>query len=357
VFSVASCAWISCGSTRARDRPAGVHSACLVSDGACVREVLMDDRSQKGIHRRSPGGAKARGRREASPKQRDVHLTQYECLWEERFLQLREFIQEHGHSYVPGTRGALNRNELLGRWVETQRRFRKTGQLRQDRKQRLDAIGFDWEPMESVWVEMLGRCRGFRARYGHLAIPMHFAEDPELAAWAGDKRARYARGTLEDRHIQRLERLGFCWDLQLHVWSQNFEEYPRIWQRAGGHPTPGEVGRKLSEWLSSMRYYRERLSPEQLELLQSVNFAWEPRDELWEEKFSELVSHQRGLKSTSNPKRRYEVPGLGSWMSVQRLAKKRGTLSPEREARLDVSGFNWDPRREVGDQVAHDHGS
>ena len=185
-------------------------------------------------------------------------------------------MEKHGHSHVPNTRDPNHHDEVLGRWVETQRSFRKSGDLRQDREQRLEEMGFDWEPMESAWIEMLQHCRAFRASQGHLAIPVRSEEHPELSAWAADKRARYRDGTLAAGHVRALEKPGFCWDLQLRVWYANFDQYRRIWKRAGGQPTRRQMGAKLSDWLGWMSYNRDRLSAEQMELLESVNFAWDP---------------------------------------------------------------------------------
>eukprot|EP00579_Thalassiosira_antarctica_P005289 CAMPEP_0201902528 /NCGR_PEP_ID=MMETSP0902-20130614/55000_1 /ASSEMBLY_ACC=CAM_ASM_000551 /TAXON_ID=420261 /ORGANISM="Thalassiosira antarctica, Strain CCMP982" /LENGTH=497 /DNA_ID=CAMNT_0048436531 /DNA_START=126 /DNA_END=1616 /DNA_ORIENTATION=+ len=67
--------------------------------------------------------------------------------WEERFKQLEEFKEEHGHCIVP--RKYLN-NPSLGTWVNEQRQcYRGKGgkKLEKDRIDRLNGMGFTWEPV------------------------------------------------------------------------------------------------------------------------------------------------------------------------------------------------------------------
>jgi Helicase associated domain len=62
--------------------------------------------------------------------------------WETRFDQLVNWKRVHGHANVP-----FDIEGGLGWWNNTQRqRFRK-GNLRMDRREKLDRINFDWNPI------------------------------------------------------------------------------------------------------------------------------------------------------------------------------------------------------------------
>jgi hypothetical protein len=71
----------------------------------------------------------------------------YDAQWERMFQQLVKFKNEHGHTNVVQNSGEL------GMWVSTQRRyFHKKiwipGMgMREDRKEKLDSIGFEWTRM------------------------------------------------------------------------------------------------------------------------------------------------------------------------------------------------------------------
>ncbi|KAL7515070.1 hypothetical protein ACHAXN_012313 [Cyclotella atomus] len=61
--------------------------------------------------------------------------------WDMRYAELQEFKKEFGHWIVPQN---YERNKKLGTWVIHQRRQLKSRQLRHDRFQKLDEIGFVW---------------------------------------------------------------------------------------------------------------------------------------------------------------------------------------------------------------------
>lgn len=63
------------------------------------------------------------------------------CLWEEQFAKLEAFTQRFGHARVPVL---WEEDPVLGRWVSTQRKFRREGRLPQSRIDRLDGLGFHW---------------------------------------------------------------------------------------------------------------------------------------------------------------------------------------------------------------------
>ena len=75
----------------------------------------------------------------------------HDVSWEEQFKQLVEFKGEHGHFHVPlryHDKRYLD-NPSLGGWVDEQRkRYRGSSgkKLLKDRIDRLNGIGFTWEP-------------------------------------------------------------------------------------------------------------------------------------------------------------------------------------------------------------------
>lgn len=83
------------------------------------------------------------GKKQAHP----VNSKAYDAQWDRMFQRLVEFKNEHGHTNVVQNSGEL------GMWVSTQRRYfhKKTwipGKgMREDRKEKLDSIGFEWTRM------------------------------------------------------------------------------------------------------------------------------------------------------------------------------------------------------------------
>jgi hypothetical protein len=67
--------------------------------------------------------------------------------WDEWFELLKAYKEEHGHCRAP--RSAEYRGVKLGRWVDRQRTSHKKGELSENRRTRLDDIGFCWSPLHS----------------------------------------------------------------------------------------------------------------------------------------------------------------------------------------------------------------
>lgn len=64
--------------------------------------------------------------------------------WDEKFNMLLEYEKEHGTLNVPQSNGSL------GKWVAKQRALKKKGKLLDERRQKLDEIGFVWEPSNRI---------------------------------------------------------------------------------------------------------------------------------------------------------------------------------------------------------------
>ena len=75
----------------------------------------------------------------------------HEATWLERFKELTQFKEKHGHCIVPTN---YSENTKLGTWVHHQRRQYKKHQegktchITEDRIRALDQIGFVWNPRE-----------------------------------------------------------------------------------------------------------------------------------------------------------------------------------------------------------------
>ncbi len=62
----------------------------------------------------------------------------------------------------------------------------------------------------------------------------------------------------------------------------------------------------------------------------------------WEALFQALVAFKENQGHCGVPDEWSENPQLGTWVSNQRRAFRKGKLSEERVARLEALGFEWD---------------
>src|SRR2546425_760619 len=116
---------------------------------------------------------------------------------EERFVELVQFKAKTGHCNVP-RRWA--ENPRLATWVDVQRHARKNNKLSEEHIQRLEAIGFIWEPFDTFWEERYAELIQFKAKTGHCNVPIRWSENPTLATWLTGQRQAKKKGKLpEDR--------------------------------------------------------------------------------------------------------------------------------------------------------------
>ncbi|KAL9189803.1 hypothetical protein ACHAXT_009478 [Thalassiosira profunda] len=100
-------------------------------------------------------------------------------LWGERLEQLRAYKEEHGDCNVP------KRYALLGKWVQWQRYLYKKGKLADERKERLEEIGFNWvgdkkggsQPNNEQWNERLKQVRAYKAEHGDCKVRQKYEVD------------------------------------------------------------------------------------------------------------------------------------------------------------------------------------
>ena len=130
----------------------------------------------------------------------------YSEQWEEAFNALQIYSSEHGHCDV--TQSFKVNGLLLGSWVVIQRR--KKGQLSADRINRLNSIGFIWDPIAERWNTAFLALQKFYHREGHCRINRKLELDGlKLGVWVGTQRRK--RADLTPERVKRLNSLGFIW--------------------------------------------------------------------------------------------------------------------------------------------------
>jgi superfamily II DNA or RNA helicase len=267
--------------------------------------------------------------------------------WEEGFAALQNFHKREGHCLVVDGHEEDGLN--LGGWVKRQRN--RTDQLTPYRIKRLNSLGFNWDPITGQWDEVFAALQQFHQREGHCRVPDQHQEDGlNLGGWVREQRSEKNR--LPPYRLNRLNSLGFSWDLFAEQWEKWFAALQQFHQREGhclvavGHEVDGA---KLGGWVSTQRLKKDWLTPDQLNRLNELGFSWDPHAKQWEEGFAALQQfHQR--EGHCLVAIRHEVDGskLGVWVSTQRLKKDR--LTPDRLNRLNSLGFSWDPRAEQWEQ-------
>ncbi|EOD34516.1 hypothetical protein EMIHUDRAFT_228469 [Emiliania huxleyi CCMP1516] len=227
--------------------------------------------------------------------------------WERMFGLLQAFREREGLANVP--RRHEEDGELLGAWLQRQRKLHKHGLLPGMRAQRLEALGVVWDVLAEQWERTFGLLQAFRQREGHANVPMrHVEEGEQLGVWLQTQRKRYqARGwseaerkrrrasAMSDEEVERLEAVGVAWDVLAEQWERMFGLLQAFKQREGHANVPSghvEDGEKLGPWLSTQRKrYKARglseaerkrgkasaMSDGEVERLEALGVVWQRR--------------------------------------------------------------------------------
>ena len=284
---------------------------------------------------------------EFSSALRTVLVEASTASWEFWFGLLEQFKKREEHCSVPAAH--KEGDFSLGNWVIGQRTVKDT--LTPERKQRLDALGFVWDPHAEYWEEGFSKLQQFKKREEHCNVPNRHKEgDFTLGSWVSVQRA--AKDKLTPERIERLNALGFSWDPIAEAWEEGFSKLRQFKEREGNCRVPSlhkEGDFNLGNWVANQRKTKDIMPPERKQRLNALGFIWDGLTALWEEGFSKLKQFKKREEHCSVPAAHKEGDfSLGNWVIGQRTVKD--TLTPERKQRLDALGFVWDPHAEAWEE-------
>ena len=265
--------------------------------------------------------------------------------WETGFKLLKAYVKEHRTCRVPALYKTSNGYQL-GRWVSGQRLSQST--LSAERKARLDALGFDWNPFETEWKEGFEHLQEYARVHKHCNVLQKYKSPDgfKLGIWVGIQRTNHP----SPQKKAKLDALGFDWDPVGTQWQNGFEhlrEYVRIYKDCNVpalYRSPDDYA--LGTWVSFQRVLQEKLPSERRIQLDEIGFDWNPITTQWEDGFRHVQEYVKVHNDCHVPAH-YKSPdgfNLGLWVTNNR--KRRSSLSNERISRLDALGFDWKSRHD-----------
>ena len=230
--------------------------------------------------------------------------------WDEHFGELQAYQARFSNCNVPRE---WRENPQLGRWVTKQRREKRKfdqgapSQITQGRIERLNSIGFEWDPVADLWEQRFGELQAYQADKGDCNVPRRWSVNSQLGTWVD---------------TQRTEKRKFD---------------------------------KGDE--------RAMITPERIERLDGIGFEWEPVADVWGQRFRELQAYQADKGHCNVPQQWPENKQLGMWVNKQRAEKrkldqgKRSSITQPRIERLNGIGFEWNARKGGAAQRQQRHGA
>ena len=142
----------------------------------------------------------------------------YKEKWNSKYELLRQYKKDNGDCLVPTRYDDHN----LGRWVLKQRtEFRKfqankRSALTQEQINRLNKLGFDWDPLETQWHSKLVLLRQYKEENGDCLVPRNYqVHDASLGQWVHKQRKEYwkqlegRQSAMTQKRINKLEATWF----------------------------------------------------------------------------------------------------------------------------------------------------
>jgi hypothetical protein len=203
------------------------------------------------------------------------------------------------------------------------------------------------EASSASWEFWFTKLQQYKEQYSDTLVPAAFKthDDYRLGQWVDKQRHR--RKILSDDRVDRLNSIGFVWNLPDALWEKGFEKLQQYWRENTNCLVSRKFitddGYRLGQWVGVQRQRRKILSDDRVDRLNSIGFVWDRLSERWDSAFAKLMDFKEKNGDCLVPadfKTEYGL-ALGLWVSSQRLNK--AFLSPDRFERLQSIDFVWDP--------------
>jgi hypothetical protein len=198
--------------------------------------------------------------------------------WEAQLAKLKAYKRRHGDCNVLRF---WTEDPSLGRWVNTQRSYKKKldhgdpmSTIMAARVAKLEALGFSWQRDQDAWEAQVAKLSAYKAAHGDCNVPRSWSLDPGLGIWVSHQRefkkkldrGERKRGMTAAR-AAKLEALGFEWEMSSRCppndegWEMQIAKLS-VYKAAHGDcnvPQRWSEDRTLGRWVSDQRKYKKKL--------------------------------------------------------------------------------------------------
>ncbi len=256
-------------------------------------------------------------------------------VWEERYQQLLDFKQEHGHIHLSPIVAfdSSSPYQNLVKWSNRQREYYKLKKLQTGKRNgttaeqaltdeniaRLNEIGFLWSTNDrsgEAWMKHYKKLKRFKKIIGHCNISSQ--QDPKLYDWMKEQRHQYKKkisgekSSMTDERENALSAINFEWDPVEIQWMHMFEELKAYKERFGDCLVPQQYSQnpRLGHWVNMQRRIYTKLEKrgkipdnydheysaitptfERFKMLNDLGFVWRIVSRIsWEERFQQLMT-------------------------------------------------------------------
>ena len=151
----------------------------------------------------------------------DIGMNWNRDNWERRFNLVKQYYEEHGNINI--SQKEVIQGVWLGKWIVSQKKAMKEGRLTNEQLEMLKTL-----PMEEVgrkdnrWWSMYEEAKKYYEEFGNLNIPINYltSNGKKLSDWIIRQRRNYKLGKMLSEHKEKLDEIGFIWDLG-NTWTNS----------------------------------------------------------------------------------------------------------------------------------------
>ncbi|KAL3822745.1 hypothetical protein ACHAXA_001010 [Cyclostephanos tholiformis] len=233
------------------------------------------------------------------------------------------------------------------------------------------------------WDRMFNDLKSYVAVNGDTLVPRIYPDNQQLGSWVDNQRQAYrmgleakalgekkldhsdgnkyyARDAASER-VEKLNSIGFVWNLYDHFWNMRYEELKEYVAEHGDSIVPWNYAKNqsLGLWVvKQRRNFKVRqlrvdsgeaiLSKERIDKLNAIGFIWDVHEAQWLERLQDLRVYKESHGDTLVPKMYPANILLGRWVNTQRLDYTRYQKIKEfKEKWSDVEVVDYKVREEM----------
>lgn len=246
----------------------------------------------------------------------------YNFQWENSYKIAGEYYKENNNLDIKNS--CIFKDFNLGNWISSQRNLYKNNNLADDRIEKLESIGMIWDASidaDKIWGDHYIIAKEYYEEHGNLLINTRsIYKGDNLGAWINKN--RNVKSKLSNDKIRKLESIGMVWNVHQKKWYSNYELLEEYYNENGNILVPynyEQNGVKLGEWLKRQMGNHDKLSDEQVQLLEKLGIIWERNSSKWDYMYSiaEKYYYEHGNLMV-NTHSMYLNEKLGYWINHQR---------------------------------------
>ena len=275
--------------------------------------------------------------------------------WEEKYQLAKAYFEEHGDLNIPGQ--YVVNGVWLHKWLNEQKLIaegKRKKKLTPEQLAKLEAIGFRYGTTyyEEQWYERYDIARAYYEKHDDLKVPYDHCEgDFKLGIWIAKQKSQYRDKTITDEHYKLLSAIGMDWESTLesrvqNSYEQGFQHLEAFIDEHGVDAVTVMIvcddGYRLGSWLANCKskYRKGKLPQKHIQHFEQLGISLEKED-IWSERADEIEEYfiEHGVSYLPVGYIGRSGSNLWMWLEDQKKFYRKGTLSPERKARLDKMGY------------------